>query len=265
MNNLILRRTILFLLCFLSLMNASFAQDNQCRPILSPIDDDEFSYQIRKYGNSVRCEGFYRSPVSGNLEVVSFLVGELNYNLNYDVILEVSSPMHLNMNITAMAIPLGVFYRMGAELGKSSSLLWPLKDVIVPAGLYARLIGVFGWIKSGADKTYIPLRIRNTLNSNNQMLEDSTKIILTIRSVTDVTNINWRILSYYLNNRLVDLQQDWRRADINFAYAGDAIKIIIPNVYSGEIRIEIATQVINQNANDWSNLILTLLVPNLER
>ena len=108
-----------------------------------------------------RKEGFYEKSTGGNLHVVSLLYGTLRFDWNPGVVLEILPPANLKrmVKVRAGAIPLKTYYRMDGTIPPKGNLTWPIGDVVYKAGLKADMIGVFGWIGSENQKTFVPLKI----------------------------------------------------------------------------------------------------------
>jgi hypothetical protein len=187
---------ISFFIIFL-LIGTTSAVSQQC-PDLTPSGSSKTAYSKR--GN--RCEGFYTSKVSArSLDMVSLVKGKFHYYLNYlrylDVI-EVSSAVnvHKPFHVRAVGVPLKMYYRMDAHLEPGQTLKWPLQDVLYRKKIGSEKIGVFGWMGSEREKTYIPVStiVRNPKTGKLQegVVQDD-RIRLVFRPSVDVKKVQWRI------------------------------------------------------------------------
>src|SRR5262249_47462123 len=99
--------------------------DVSCDAHLQPIPGSQ-GYQKRT--GAVRCEGMYRSPVSGfGLEVVSFITGGLSFDLERDRQLSVLVPVTPSLlgeavHVRAVGLPLRTYYRMDALVAPGERL-----------------------------------------------------------------------------------------------------------------------------------------------
>jgi hypothetical protein len=80
---------------------------------------------------------------SRSIDVISFTSGNLSYDLNSNLPLQVAissqSPM---VHIRAVAIPPKTYYRMDAVLRNGTVLVWPFADVLKPEYLTDSRIGI---------------------------------------------------------------------------------------------------------------------------
>ena len=121
--------------------------------------------QIEYRWRENRCEGFYRSNVSsGDLELVSLLVGRLTGDIAKNAQLEIVAPniqrsLGGPIHVRAVAIPPRTYYRMDAVLNPGTPLSWPVGDVLAPSQLSVDRIGVFGWVDASPERVFVPLRV----------------------------------------------------------------------------------------------------------
>ena len=115
------------------------------------------------------------------IRVIAPAVGEL-----------VSEPVR----VRAVALPLKTYYRMDAVLPEEGPLIWPLKDVLAPAGLVAEQIGVFGWSGSEIDKVFVPVRLLAADDvagaGSEQGGEQAPSAELLVRLANDAEKVLWR-------------------------------------------------------------------------
>ena len=121
---------------------------------LSP-DQGPLGYQRRTNGD--RCEGFFKSNVAGEALTVAFLMSG-RVPASAELVVSGAGPK-LEINVRAIALPLGTYYRMDATVAPNKPLRWPLSEV-VQAGhsLKNTDLGLYGWLETAGRKTYVPIR-----------------------------------------------------------------------------------------------------------
>src|SRR5262249_15151626 len=116
----------------------------------------------------LRCEGFYQSPGSGaRVELFSLTSGALNYDLQSDQVLYVTSPdlsaldvgKARIVSVQARALPLEKYYRMDAAVFSVSSLAWPMSAVLTPERLAPDAIGVIAWVEKEGKLIFVPVAV----------------------------------------------------------------------------------------------------------
>jgi hypothetical protein len=151
--------------------------------------------QIEYRWRQNRCEGFYRSNVSsGDLELVSLLVGRLSGETTRNSQLEIVAPavqrsLSGPIKIRAVAIPPRTYYRMDATVNPGGRLSWPLGDVLGPAQLSMDRLGVFGWVDASPDRVFVPLRV---VQSGQAVRAGAEPIELRVRSASATDWVRWR-------------------------------------------------------------------------
>lgn len=231
-NNFTLTLTLLLINPFLY-SSYSHAK-NPCLD-LPPVHNKIIAYQDR--GN--RCEGFYEASVAASsLDVVGLIHGILDYKLENDSSLLITTPRlkNRNIHIQAVGIPLKTYYRLDAWKSADKIFQWPL-DIIKKMGLPLTHIGLFGQLVEEPD-IYVPLVL-----SKPGINEPTKPIILTLRASVDVGPLHWR------NGRLLgqqchDLSQvDWNILEPSWGErfaSGEAITLEL-SPRKGGICIETAT------------------------
>jgi hypothetical protein len=227
-----------------------------CDPVLAPFPGSDLGYT--SLGD--RCEGFYVSNVSSeSLEVVSVLHGNLHFDWKPDVVLEVSAPNYTQgaVNIRAVAIPLKTYYRMDGTVSPKESMRWPIGDVIFPGKLAAQRIGVFGWVGTFSNKTFVPLRVIQKDNVKSAPADEN--IYLIVRSSVDVETVLWRY-STTMGKRCSKFNewQEYHDAPVN---AGWPVTITLPNrpAQNGNICLEIAAN--DKGSDEWLSLSIRIWRP----
>jgi len=150
--------------------------------------------QIEYRWRQNRCEGFYRSNVSsGDLELVSLLVGRLPAETTPKSPLEIAAPALQGsltgpVKVRAVAIPPRTYYRMDATVTPGGRLSWPAGEVLGPAQLSIDRLGVFGWIDASPERVFVPLRV----GPGGQPARPGEPIELRVRSASATDWVRWR-------------------------------------------------------------------------
>ena len=234
-------------LCALTLMSgiraqSAVSQQSDCSRV-RPLSGSPSQYRSR--GN--RCEGLYEADVGSlSLDLLSFTVGPLQYELKQGVELEVSAGnKDAPVNVRAVAKPLRTYYQMDATLAPGSSLIWPVSDVLLPEGLTADRIGVFGWKGPEAAKIFVPISVvrRGAAHPAGQP-------VLTVRPSSDAQAIKSRVAER-AQGRCARFSNwvDQRGAVL----AGEPVAITLANL-TGSLCIEVAAS--SETSNEWSTINL---------
>ncbi|MCI5144281.1 MAG: hypothetical protein D3923_01850 [Candidatus Electrothrix sp. AR3] len=208
----------LFLFIFL---DPVWAGQIQCDSELIPVDNPTIAYKKRKN----RCEGFYQSPVSGNLELVSLLYGRLEFDGKKDDMLHIVAPQiaHRRIHIRAVGIPLKTYYRLDAQLHPDESLAWPL-DIVKKMNLRSADIGLLGQVVDEPG-SYTPLLAKKGKGS------PLIPLILVLRSSVDIGKVMWRLGS--LKGQQCDQSKaDWETIEPAWEdrfFSGEAIELTLPS------------------------------------
>lgn len=184
------------LLIFILLPNSAPAQGNLCDKGLKPIDDGR-GYIMRR--GTPRCEGIYQSKInSNNLQIVSYLIGKLRYDLKTQDSLKIEIPTVPDLSarpvrVRGLSLPLNSYYRLDSVLPAEGFMIWPIKEVLAPARLSSSMIGLFAWYGSGDEKTFVPLRVSPVEGDAEGATESAA--VLTIRSPVKIESLKWRVYS----------------------------------------------------------------------
>jgi hypothetical protein len=169
---------------------AVYAQQQNCDGLVPAQGQIEYRWRQN------RCEGFYRSNVSsGDLELVSLLVGRLDGETTRNSQLEIVAPavqrsLSGPIKIRAVAIPPRTYYRMDATVNPGGRLSWPLGEVLGPAQLSMDRLGVFGWVDASPERVFVPLRV---VQSGQTIRPGAEPIELRVRSASATDWIRWRV------------------------------------------------------------------------
>lgn len=155
-----------------------------------PIDELPVSYRFR--ANVPRCEGMYRSPVSGEqgMTLVSLTNGRVAYDTRRDKYLEIGLPFEPTEKtlIRAVGVPERLYYRLDVELGPGRRVFrLPLRDVVAAENILPEAFGVYGVrrLRAGQD-AFLPVHAHPPGG------ESEAEIIAVIRPGADVSDVHWR-------------------------------------------------------------------------
>lgn len=214
------------------IINIALAQ--QCYKNLRPVENSLVKYKERNN----RCEGFYRSDIStGEINVVGAIVGMLNFEMDKNEVIKISSPIVRNrpINIRAVGIPLKTYYRMDAILKAKDILEWPIKDVIYLKKLQYKKIGIFGWIGDDTpSKKYIPVKAV----ANLAIVSKKDDLSIVFRSSEKISSVKWRQRNIINGIRMK--MGEWVDMANAVYESGEAISISVTNIHAEEIIVEIA-------------------------
>ena len=155
-----------------------------------PADQSLTSYQYR--ADPPRCEGIYRSPVSGigGMTLVSLTYGGVAYDPGRDQDLEISLPIEPveATLIRGVGVPERLYYRLDAELGPGErAFRLPLADVITREKLSPQALGFYGYrTRPGGPKAFIPVSARATGEAT------GTGVVAILRPGSDLYDVEWR-------------------------------------------------------------------------
>lgn len=231
-----------------------------CDERLRPESLSGFGYAIRE--PDVRCEGLYESSVRApGLEVVSFLYERPRFDPaeheGVQVIApEISGLVTGPLRVRAVALPLKTYYRMDAVLPAEGSLIWPVKDVLAPAGLAAEQIGVFGWSGSEIDKVFVPVRLAAADDLVPAGPEPGGARApapeLRVRLANDAEKVLWRY-------KEAEKTSDWMAAAQGEVAAGRTIGLALPPGPAMRLQIDVIAK--RPDGDEWSSLRLEVVRP----
>jgi hypothetical protein len=241
---------------FIFTLTITHVQAAPCDPVLAPFPGSDLGYTV--HGD--RCEGFYVSNVSSeSLEVVSVLHGNLYFDWRPDVVIEVSAPNYTQgeVNIRAVSIPMKTYYRMDGTVSPKESMRWPIGDVVYPGKLSAQRLGVFGWVGTENNKTFVPLRVTQKNIAKSAPAKENTYLM--VRSSVDVDTVLWRY-STAVGKRCSKFNewQEHHEAPVN---AGWPVKITLPNgtAQKGNLCLDIAAK--ERDNDEWLSLSIRIWRP----
>jgi hypothetical protein len=197
----------------------------QCDNTLQPSINTKVAYKTR--GN--RCEGEYAAKIGApSLELIGFTIGIFSYKLEKTESIAIKNSTGLVINIRSSAIPLNTYYRMDALVENGKTFKWDIKDVLFDLKIPSNFLGVYGWIGTQKEKTYIPVKPISTTYDNR-----NNNLYLIVRSSTKVLSVKYRYSKIGQNpNEYKEVNRSFR--------AGQSIVIILPPDLQGADMIEIA-------------------------
>ena len=242
-------RAALAVLCLHIGSLTAHAQDLQCGG-LPPLQGSQVGYQKR----GDRCEGLYVANVGAHsLAATSFSLGKIRYELSSSVRLQVSAPGQTQpVNVRAVAIPPKTYYRMDATLPAGASMVWPVRDVLLPANLSDTRIGIFGWKGTENNKTLVPVRV---MPQGAPVTAASP--FLTVQASFDVQKVKWR--SAPASNNVCLAFGPWQDAIERSVTASWPIAINLSKLPAGPHCVEAAAQ--SGESMSWETLKLRVEIP----
>lgn len=222
-------------------------------PCDSSVDiiDAEFPYHERgKIEDSTkRCEGFYFGQVSSSLSIVGLIQGELRYHLSKNEIVKIRSTINQQINLRAVSIPLGTFYRMDAQLKPDSYFIWPIYDFIYKHNLSAETIGVYGWIENKTQKFYVPVITQAKNVPKNNANEKAINLIM--RSTVKLISLYWRYATIDSTGNCSQPCEyksffDYTNEKNKYYNAGEPIIIELPTIEAQELCVDISVKEITR-------------------
>jgi hypothetical protein len=175
------------------------AGDRPCADL--PPEHGPLGFQRRSNGD--RCEGFFKSNVSGEALSVAFLMaGQLPEASFVEV---AGAGPDREINVRAVALPLGTYYRMDAVVTPGKPLRWPLSEVVTASrSLKNTDLGLYGWFGDPGRPIYVPVRATALGESSNT----ARAVRLGVRA-----NVRLALVSYSISDdeRCHFGGQDWKR------------------------------------------------------
>lgn len=236
------------------------AQGQVCDERLRPEALSSFGYSIRE--PEVRCEGLYESSVRApGLEVVSFLYERPKLNLEEHDRIQVIAPdvselVAEAVRVRAVALPLKTYYRMDAVMSAQGPLMWPVNDVLGPAGLVPEQIGVFGWVGDEINKVFVPLRLLAADDLATTAAEQSdaqaTSPELLVRLANDAETVLWR-------HKEGQRTSEWTPAAPGAVPAGRTVGLLLPPGPPAQLQIDVVAK--RPDSDEWSTLRLEVVRP----
>ncbi|SFD17314.1 hypothetical protein SAMN05518672_101870 [Chitinophaga sp. CF118] len=132
-----------------------------------------------------RYEGLYARDVSGEiLEVASLTYGEVSYELNDRAKLKIECPLLRNyktIGVAGSSFNLNKNYRFDMLLSPGKRKVIPISASIGPNLIYAKYLGIYGYLGEPENPTtYIPVKV-NTVKSDLQLVLICNRTLESIR------------------------------------------------------------------------------------
>jgi hypothetical protein len=194
-------------------------------------------YQYRDRGN--RCEGLYIAEYGSlKIELVSLTRGAIRFSLRpKEKLLVSATPESGPIHVRAVAKPARTPYRMDTILQPGATLLWPVEDVLLPEGISAARIGVFGWKTDGKERVYVPVYITSEASASER--GSSAPVVLSIRPSLDARIVKWR--SAARKGETCTPFSEWKDASSAGVEADVAVDIPLEGL-QGPLCIQVAAQ-----------------------
>jgi hypothetical protein len=134
-------------------------------------------------------------------------------------------------SVVARALPLRVYYRMDAQVAPGESLLWPIAEVVVPAGLLPSDLGVVGMLEGPSGPIFIPVDVASAKPSPSR-----GGPIVTFRASTDLDSLQWRLYTS-------GTSAEWKQAGGGRSFkTGDPISFALDGTPGSILTLEIAAR-----------------------
>ena len=240
------------LLCCWLVPGSLNAQELKCDSV-RPLPSSSSAYKNR--GN--RCEGLYVADVgSRSIDIISFTVGSVRYDLNSKSALKVSAVANSpSVNVRAVAITPKTYYRMDTFVQRGAMLVWPVKDVLLPEHLTDNRIGIFGWTGAENSKIFVPVKVATEHAPPPTPLNDHA--ILLTQTSFEADSIKWRWAR--AQGSSCSAFGRWDDAIHNPITANSPVKIDFSKLSRGVDCVELAAR--SQVSNDWVTLKIRIELP----
>jgi hypothetical protein len=147
---------------------------------------------------------------------------------------------------------LKTYYRMDAVLPEDGPLIWPVRDVLGPAGLAAEQIGVFGWSGSEIEKVFVPVRLRAAGPAESERGERPPAPELLVRLANDAEKVLWRY-------KEAEKTSEWMAAAQGEVAAGRTVGLALPPGPATRLQIDVIAK--RPDDDEWSSLRLEVVRP----
>ncbi len=209
-------------------------------------------YRVREA--NVRCEGLYESVVRAiDLELVGVMAGApLDFSqspvevVGPDIVDMPSQLIGQTIQVRAVALPLKTYYRMDGVLDDNSRLLWPIDEVIQPAGLGAGDLALYGWVGTELDKTFVPVRAAAGGADN----AGTGVVKLMLRVSSHAEKVYWKTAEN-------GVETDWALAVEGPVGSGQTIAVDLPQGSPSLVRVDVTAK--PKNSDDWTTIRFNVL------
>lgn len=142
---------------------------------------------------SDRCEGLYVSPVSGGgLQLLSLTFGRIAFDSDRDPLLFVRAPAGADagLRLEGTGLPIGLYYRLEAQLAPGGVFRLPLATVIKPARIAAGDLGLLALRDAGGGRRlFVPVHV----GTDSTLPVETRDVTAVLRPASDVLDVRWRL------------------------------------------------------------------------
>ncbi len=201
-----------------------------------------------------RCEGLYASEVSSDdsLQLASITIGGLRFDPDgpQKLVLTLPDlPAQDAVIVRARSLPLHTYYRMDALLAPGLSLDWPLDEVVLPAGLQSRQIGITGRMPWNGGGLWVPLIVTPPSAS-----PADRRAELIFRSPFDLREVYWRERSSG------GPEASWQLIDED-VWAGSPVRLQLPASSGPSRAISLQIAALTGHDGRWRHRELQIWLP----
>ena len=215
----------------------------QCDPSLIPSKEvPMLAYRER----GMRCEGFFEAPSSSpdKLFLVGLSIGAVTYSNREPENLIISAARHTNfeVQVRAVGIPNGLYYRMDASLMPGTKLTWPTQEILLkhPQTRDFRNVGIYGYKRTNGITYYLPIKL-STQSQN------SNTISIAFTSRATIGWVEWEV------HRKGDLIASGENDYIGGVPPGKSLSFYLPNSLSGTYLLSLKSQ--NYYTGEWLPIV----------
>ena len=158
-----------------------------------------------KQRDSMRCEGLYRAPTSGGIDLISFAKRLPGGTIGAKGRIEVEVPAHpgspSRIVIRVSTLKEDVYYQMDTIASAGTTIGWPTSDVLDQVKLTSKDLGFLGWREVGKEREFVPLGVKESASAT---FADASTVLI-VRSPLPLEWVKWRL--YSIDGR--DKQAKW--------------------------------------------------------
>ncbi len=207
----------------------TFAQKvSPCDPTVRATPD-ALGYKQR---DPIRCEGLYRAPTSGGIELISFarrLPSGTKGRIEVDVPASPTSPARIAIRVSALKED--VYYQLDAITSAGTTIGWPTSEVLDHVGLTSKELGFLGWREAGKERQFVPLGVKESTSGASA----DAFTVLVVRSPFPLEWVKWRL--YRLDEPAE--QTKWRDVPGSSFPPGWPIEIRMPMGLTGPYTVDV--------------------------
>ena len=210
------------------------AATSPCEPGITSVGG-ELGYHLRgtESQGDLRCEGLYRAPHAGALELLSFVHLQSMATAAGRVELRVPALLQLpnsTVTVRVQALHEKVFYRLDARAQPGTTIRWPSAEVIERIGLAPDDLGVVATLVGQDPPVLVPMIAPTTSATS-----DKNRTVLIVRAPLRLERVQWRL--YAAGSKTLTVP--WTRLPVESFPAGWPITIPLPLGLAGTFVIDI--------------------------